>query len=48
MNRAFFCLTSVIGLRIRWLVVSVIGVALSGYNLYAYIQAAKGSCYTWI
>ena len=37
-----FCLTSLLGTRLRWLIVSVIGCLLSGYNLYAYIQAAKG------
>lgn len=40
--RGFFCLTSLLGSRLRWLIVSVIGCLLSGYNLYAYIQAAKG------
>ena len=40
--RGFFCLTSLLGTRLRWLIVAVIGCLLSGYNLYAYIQAAKG------
>lgn len=41
--RAFFCLTSLLGTRLRWFIVAVIGCLLSGYNLYAYIQAAKGT-----
>lgn len=34
-----FC---VFGLRLIWLFVTIVGCSLSAYNLYAYIQAAKG------
>lgn len=42
----FFCITSLLGFRLYWLVVAGIGAALSGYNLYAYILAAKGGHWT--
>lgn len=41
-DRCFFSLTTLLGLKFRWLVVAGLGACLSGYNLYAYMKAAKG------
>ena len=38
-----FSITTLLGLRLKWLVVASLGAFLSGYNLYAFMQAARDS-----
>ena len=44
--RCLFSITTLLGLRLKWLVVASLGAFLSGYNLYAFMQAARGCIIT--
>ena len=41
--RCLFSITTLLGLRLKWLLVASLGAFLSGYNLYAFMQAARGT-----